>query len=1738
MSETLRDLVVSLSLNSDNFARNIRSVQKQIQEAQSAFKLASAGVQDFEKTATGLSAKLDTLKRTLSLQKDAVGQYERALGQASDKLQECYARQGDYAQRLEEAKARQAQLKQEVASAAATYKQYRSALGDADSATIAAKSNLDLVKEEYRQQTAEVKKLTGQQVSLQKSTQNAADAFTSAQTKLNNARAAVKQTQADIESCNKALKTAQSEWTAMGKALDSFGKKASSTGKALTGAGKSLSKTVTTPVLAMGTAAIKASLDFESSFTSVRKTVDATEAEFDALASATKTMSTQVAASTTEINETMAIAGQLGIQNDYLVDFTRTMIDLGNSTNIVAEDAASTLAKFANITSMDQAQFGNLGATLVDLGNNFATTEADIMNMSLRLAAAGDQVGLSEAQILGFAAALSSVGVRAEMGGSAFSKALINMEVAAATGGQALEDFARVSGMTAEQFKTLWDSDPAAAFQAFIVGLAQMDEEGISAIATLQEIGVAEIRLRDTLLRAVNANELFSKAQEMANIAWDENTALTEEANKRYATTESRLTNLKNTAVLFAQQIGDDLNPTIQELIDGANDLLAGFLEMDEAQRQQIVKMAAYAAAAGPVLLVLGKATKGVGTLSTGIGKFATAVGKAGGGWKGFFSTLSRSPTVWLAIAAATVTATVAFADYISGAKQAREALEAMNETAEDWKNTAAETFYGSSEGLSFFGMSDSDFSRQAQSAQDWLDGLLKVWTDGEKETDEIVASWTGSFKALTASTREELSNLKATADESGYSGVSEQLAKDIETLDGLDAEIEALLKRRQNGYFSEDDRIRLQELIDTREAIEIKYNLTPADTDGFEGIAQKVEAEVARAQARGQSGADVSVYENAVKAAAEGMAAVNAELDAQYDKEYAVIQLIEDSAERQSALDALNARYNENRLAAAREYAQTLAGVVMPVWESDDIQQANQQVDTLLTKLREYSMAGEGEKPAILQDLADLSAEMDEGALTEYLGLLTQIQSLLDSGMSESEIQAMFPDIDVSGLMDQFAGIADYIDLIKTDLPGLYSMFNESLPEEVLKIATDLDMTGAQARWNEFASNPGAITTEAIITGYETAETAAQQQVLVTGFIDKYTEIPEGASTAELTPEGVIAYVSAYAEATNGADVSGLTPENVTAMVAAYEELASGVDVTALKPDEITAYISNYMEENGVDTSGLSPDGLTAFVLAYQEVTGGALTTALTPDGITAMVARYMEAEGIDLSTLTPDQVEAVVSAYAEATGCDKSQLLTSFTAYITAYQEAEGVSVPQPHTRVVITGYDYLAYNELNQNPDLELEVPVRLGELDEGEFEEKLSAGQVKYWKDGVEIPVDMVPENAITPDTVATLDADGTLHVLITPEVTGTQEAVDSIRPLVDEVDQLGVTTAGLAIGLLPTTTMDQVNGILDRLESYNRTKDLGGWDKFWAGFGGETTDLSQIESVLKLNFDAESVAQLSAYVGELVAAIQQGGEISEEDLANLQAISEMLNGLDTYGIGSHVKEGVAQGMTEAGWATDAETVAANLETALNTALGIQSPSTRMVPTGSNVAAGVGEGMGQYSFIGEAFLLAARLSSAVSSAMPASLLRPAGLNAMRGLTAGINAGRSGVITAMRSAARAAVNAAKAELKINSPSKVFEDEVGVMTMRGWGRGVLKESKEQAKVIRNAARYLTGEAKAGSIMTTSNDNRRTYNQQSTISFAGSNFYIRDEQDAYALAVEIASLTRRQQRGRGLRMA
>ena len=98
------------------------------------------------------------------------------------------------------------------------------------------------------------------------------------------------------------------------------------------------------------------------------------------------------------------------------------MIDLGESTNLSADEAASALAKFSNITGTSAANYGRLGSVIVGLGNNFATTEADIVSMGTRLASAGTLAGLTEPEIMALATAMSSVGIEAEAGGTAMTE--------------------------------------------------------------------------------------------------------------------------------------------------------------------------------------------------------------------------------------------------------------------------------------------------------------------------------------------------------------------------------------------------------------------------------------------------------------------------------------------------------------------------------------------------------------------------------------------------------------------------------------------------------------------------------------------------------------------------------------------------------------------------------------------------------------------------------------------------------------------------------------------------------------------------------------------------------------------------------------------------------------------------------------------------------------------------------------------------------------------------------------------------------------------------------------------------------------------------------------------------------------------------------------------------------------------------------------------------------------------
>ncbi|WP_461371886.1 phage tail tape measure protein, partial [Candidatus Darwinibacter acetoxidans] len=405
-----------------------------------------------------------------------------------------------------------------------------------------------------------------------------------------------------------------------------MGDKLKKAGESMVATGKTLSTHLTVPLTALGTLAAKSAIDFESAFAGVRKTVHATEAEFAALERGIRDMASEIPAAATEIAGVAEAAGQLGIQNEHILSFTRTMIDLGESTNMSAEQAATSLARLANITQMPQSEFDRLGSTIVALGNNLATTEAEIVEMGLRLAGAGKQIGMTEAEILSFAGALSSVGIAAEAGGSAFSKVMIQMQLAAETGGAALDNFARVAGMSAEQFARQFRENAAEALIAFINGLQQTEEQGISAIKVLDDIGITEVRMRDALLRAAGAGELFAESIKLGTQAWEENTALTNEAAQRYETTASKLEIMRNRLQDVAITFGEILLPPLVAVAEKVGEFADWLAGLDPRIKTTIVVVGGLAAALGPVLIVLGQIVSSIGTLMPLLGTLAAFI--------------------------------------------------------------------------------------------------------------------------------------------------------------------------------------------------------------------------------------------------------------------------------------------------------------------------------------------------------------------------------------------------------------------------------------------------------------------------------------------------------------------------------------------------------------------------------------------------------------------------------------------------------------------------------------------------------------------------------------------------------------------------------------------------------------------------------------------------------------------------------------------------------------------------------------------------------------------------------------------------------------------------------------------------------------------------------------------------------------------------------------------------------
>lgn len=436
-----------------------------------------------------------------------------------------------------------------------------------------------------------------------------------------------------------------SAFTKFGKSAQELGNKFKNVGESVSGFGSALTKGVTAPIVAGAGLALKAAIDYESAFAGVKKTVDGTPQQFEKLSASIRNMAKEMPASATEIAAVAEAAGQLGVPIGSIEGFTKTMINLGVSTNLSAEEAATSIAKIGNIMQVSgddlDSWSAKFGATVVGLGNNFATTESDIVNMANRLAASGKIAGLTTPEILGLSTAMSSVGIEAEAGGTAMTQTLTAISKAVSEGGNDLRLYAETAGTTADQFAEKWRTKPAEALQDFIRGLGRAKEEGKDTNKILDELGLTGIRQSNMLKSLGLAAETMGKAMNVANSEWEKGTALTDEANKRYETMQSKLQMLKNQLTDVAIEFGGPLLDALRDGLEAAKpwistlaDLAKQFSSLSREQQQNIIKWGLAAAAIGPVFKLLGGGISTIGGLIKAIGGLSRGIGFLSGSLK------------------------------------------------------------------------------------------------------------------------------------------------------------------------------------------------------------------------------------------------------------------------------------------------------------------------------------------------------------------------------------------------------------------------------------------------------------------------------------------------------------------------------------------------------------------------------------------------------------------------------------------------------------------------------------------------------------------------------------------------------------------------------------------------------------------------------------------------------------------------------------------------------------------------------------------------------------------------------------------------------------------------------------------------------------------------------------------------------------------------------------------------
>jgi phage-related minor tail protein len=1008
VSESVRDLVVSISLNSGNFTSDIRGVNTAVKQAEANFALASAGVKGFGTTTAGMQAKVTQLSSTLSLQQMAVAKCSAAHQANQAKLLAASASESSLAAKVRQTKAAY------DASVQATGK---------ESAASQALGN-------------ELTKLNGQYTATQKQVTSAASAVQKSELALTNAQTAVKTTEAELQKANKDLKEHGSAWQQAMKKAGEAGDKISAAGEKISAAGSKLTRGVTMPIVALGAAAIAAFNELDDGYDTIAMKTGATGAELDSLNDSATRLYESMAI---DMDSAGAVVGEVSTRFGLMgAELESVSTEYLKFAKITGTDASAAVQRGARIMAQYGLNIQDTAGLLGMLARVSQTTGVSTESLMSDLDANSAtflELGMSVEEAINILASFEANGVDAGTALTALKKSAVNYAKEGLTMDQALEK--SIAGIKNAKTET---EALALAQEIFgAKGAVEMTAAIRSGRFTIEGMTGA---LSDYGSAVGNTYDTVMDSADDATVAFNK---------------------IKSAGAKLGTSLLGSLVPVLEEGAGVVSELGTGFAGLDSGMQQGIIKSVAIAAAAGPVLTVVGKVTSGIGGLTKNVSKF--------------FST----PWMWqTAIVVGAAAAAIALYDVASGAAAARAAIADMNGVAKDFQNNNAATVYDTgNDAMKRFGTSAEDFSMDVTKTKTWLERLNDAWTESKTKTKATASGFADEYKAGSGEIRDAIRQRRETLQDLGVgtSADFEGMAQDEAQLDKWDKEISKILDSSRYGKISQKNQARLNELLTLR--VNMQFEYAPDNTSGgYDAIRKGIENEKARAAASGNT-VGTDLYSDAITAASQGQAAYNEALDQEYDLRKNNIDLMKEGATKTQAQAALDAWYAKQRADQAEAYKKILAEMSGEVLDDPGLKEQKDLLAQLYAAVSGYN--GEA---GTLPDLAALTNGLDEGKLASLLATMTAMQA---AGAGTDETAAV---------LAQYQAISDKLAAYPTQLAGLGTIFKEALPDEVKEVLVSLKLDEAEKAWTDFTAGKGSLDTLVNLTA------SAQQAILPTDFM------------------------------------------------------------------------------------------------------------------------------------------------------------------------------------------------------------------------------------------------------------------------------------------------------------------------------------------------------------------------------------------------------------------------------------------------------------------------------------------------------------------------------------------------------------------------------------------------------------------------------------------------------------